>query len=428
METVSGTIDAQYASYDLLDDELQTARALTTKQCHNIQIGPAHGFNKDGEFCNFRLNVSGSDPSCHLPINKQMFHGVSMAEVTGLLPISEGGDADISWPSLWDKSMLQENNNLGGLHKASVALFTNMLSVQLRMREFIDFVEEMAESKNASLNCMPLSERDSQTLINEKVCDSSEWTPDCPESIGIYHCFMKKDGSSTREHRVFIVCSGGLRQACDEFLNLSMDLAHTNSSAEQLCESEEAWWLRSACSRMRAALIAHCARAFGLQVSEFDDAQSFESKQKLAKCCTETLFHDLKKTGANQITCFNKCVDSAKPRKGVVMKLAASEGFLIFQGNSRHSGVGQLFGGNFGSKNSGQVFPVSNELVKHASCNMYKDSDDNPCVVRSKASKPDPNVRYVKINETFLKTLEKMCWHRDYGVVELLPIVVGLFD
>jgi hypothetical protein len=54
--------------------------------------------------------------------------------------------------------------------------------------------------------------------------DSQHWTPEVPERIGIYHAYIRGFNRDIRTHRLFIVCSGGMARASDQFCNMVIDV------------------------------------------------------------------------------------------------------------------------------------------------------------------------------------------------------------
>lgn len=63
-----------------------------------------------------------------------------------------------------------------------------------------------------------------------------------PERIGIYHAYIRGFNRDVRTHRLFIVCTGGLSRACDEFSNLVIDIGR-NSTAQVPVRSGCSCWL-----------------------------------------------------------------------------------------------------------------------------------------------------------------------------------------
>ena len=118
--------------------------------------------------------------------------------------------------------------------------------------------------------------------------DSKPWTPEVPDRIGLYHAYIRGFNRDVRTHRLFIVCSGmngwnrirheltsetgGMSFASDAFCNLLIDVGH-RWTAKDVCESEEAWFLRKGGQRARCRLIKMLADEFGVNVTHMQDIQ-----------------------------------------------------------------------------------------------------------------------------------------------------------
>ena len=96
--------------------------------------------------------------------------------------------------------------------------------------------------------------------------DSKHWTPEVPERIGLYHAYIRGFNRDVRTHRLFIACSGGMARASDAFCNLVIDVGK-HWTANDVYESEEAWWLRKGCQRARGRLIKMLADAFEVKLN-----------------------------------------------------------------------------------------------------------------------------------------------------------------
>jgi len=46
----------------------------------------------------------------------------------------------------------------------------------------------------------------------------------------VYHSYIRGFNRDVRTHRLFIVCSGGLSRACDEFCNLVIDIGKLSTA------------------------------------------------------------------------------------------------------------------------------------------------------------------------------------------------------
>jgi hypothetical protein len=248
-----------------------------------------------------------------------------------------------------------------------------------------------------------------------RTIDSRDWSPEVPESIGLYHAYIRGYNRDVRAHKMFIVCSGGLEKACDEFCNLMIDVGD-KWSVQEVADSEEVWWLRKACQRGRCRLIKELANAFGLRVPTIQDIQAYH-KTSIAIPTTDTLEHDISAPGHDVVSVFNGCCDTTKPFNGILTRMHPAEGYWLFKGANRSGGG---FGSTFGDRKICGAFPVTQPRVDRAQSVTVPWS--SKCVVRG-AGKPE---RYMCFDEGYFKTLEKMQWDRNNGHVELMPIIVGI--
>jgi hypothetical protein len=445
----TGDVDTRYALRELKRDEMSTVQAIANVQHREMRVAPIHGFNTCGEFCGFRFTLPKDDDGSAIPIHQNMFHGTSLVQCL---------------PSKYHVHGINFHGDALELLKDVAACRRTLLDVLNRMRE--QCVSE------ASLDCMPVHHEaigavgtqqvhKMGAIHNTRSRDSTHWDPDLPVSVGIYHGFVRRFGHQAREHRVFIVCEGGCKRACDEFSNLTLDIAHTGLSATELCESEEVWWLRKACSRMRAKVIMAVADAFKLNIPVVADIHAFEDNVKIANCTVETLTHDITSLRNGNIALYNECVDPTTTRNGILLGVNPSEGYLLFKGPPKANSNASDYGSIFGSQSDCGIFPVQTRVhtcdhkndkndhdVPHTTTymqNVVRDYCDSEIFVHltetrtdgndamqhtqsTRASKQKPRKAriYQKIDEEFLRNLEQMQLNRDNGVVEIMPIVVAM--
>ena len=252
-----------------------------------------------------------------------------------------------------------------------------------------------------------------------RTVDCKVWSPEVPESIGIYHAYLRGYNRDVRAHKMFIGCSGGLEKASDAFCNLLIDVGR-KWTAREVAESEEVWWLRAACHRARCRLIKRLADAFGVRVQHIQDIRAHEPVP-MAIHCTDTVEHDLVHyPRADVVSVFNGCADTTRAFNGLLTRMHPGEGLWLFRGASRGGG----FGSTFGDRRICGAFPVSQPVVERAGSILAP--FDAGCVVRRRPP-PKPRPRPVMcFDEAYFRTLERMQWDRDNGHVELMPIVVGL--
>lgn len=153
----------------------------------------------------------------------------------------------------------------------------------------------------------------------------------------------------------------------------------------------------------------------GLTLLLKQDIQS-HAPAEMAVSTTDTLEHDFCKTD-KRVSVHNSCMDTTKNMNGILCNMHPSEGVWLFRGSYRNN----CFGSMFGDYGTCGIFPTSAPKIKRQESLAALDSN---CVVRLH-SKPTKE-HYMCFDESYFKVLENMQWNRDYGYVELMPIVVGL--
>ena len=229
----------QFAMHPLTNDERITSQSmLLAESSSRILVMPTHHINEMGDMMGFRFTCNAFAGGHCLPVVRTMFHGHTLVEC---------GQAD---EGLIMRLMSEPARN------------------RERMRAFLCAVEEACTP--ASLECVPenassLTQHGTLEATGLITVDSHAWTPEVPERIGIYHAYIRGFNRDVRTHRLFIVCSGGMARASDAFCNLVID-AGKNCTAQEVCDSQEAWWLRKGCQRARCRLIKLLADAFEIPV------------------------------------------------------------------------------------------------------------------------------------------------------------------
>ena len=172
-----------------------------------VMVMPTHHINEMGDMMGFRFSCNAYAAGNCLPVVRNMFHGHTLVECQQA-----------------DEALI-------------LSLMSNPDENRQRMRDFLLKVEN--ECVPASLDCVP--ENASATTQHGIVqaqglltVDSQHWTPELPERIGIYHAYIRGFNRDIRNHRLFIVCSGGMAKASDAFCNMVIDVGRSWSAQVRL--------------------------------------------------------------------------------------------------------------------------------------------------------------------------------------------------
>jgi len=384
-------LSAAFALHELTKDEATTCEAMLScdDRCRILAM-PTHHVSDYHDMMGFRFDCEPFLLGSHLPLVRTMFHGHTVVECQAR-------------------------------EEFILKLMSDLPAAREKMLNFLKGVDESCVP--ATLDCIPensssLTPSGSLSAQGLLSVDSKYWSPEVPDRIGIYHAYVRGFNRDARSHRLFISCSGGLSRASDAFCNLVID-AGRHWTAEDVCESEEAWWLRKGCQRSRCRLIKMLADEFDVRLNHIQDIQAYKSAP-MAIPTTDTVEHDISKIqvrGQTKIAVHNACVDTTRNINGIACLMHPSEGVWLFRGAPR----GNCFGSMFGDYLACGAFPTCSPKVTRPQSVWVQDSD---AVVRLK-SKP-AREPYMCFDESYFKMLESMQWNRDNGFVELIPIVVGL--
>jgi hypothetical protein len=104
-----------------------------------------------------------------------------------------------------------------------------------------------------------------QLYFAKHSCDRRVWDEQAPRKVGLYHAFVRPHTKDCIEHKLLIIISGSLAFLDEEFHRLWQD-CNTFTTCEQLLESEELQWIRSATLRNSNRVAARVADALGLSI------------------------------------------------------------------------------------------------------------------------------------------------------------------
>lgn len=394
-----------FSLHPVTNDETATLNAmLESDPTAKVMLMPTHHISHQGDVMGFRFDCGSDRSGDILPISRTMFFGHTASECL---------DDDT----------------------AIMRLIANPEENQRKMREFMEEIK--AEYNPPDMTCIP----DNAAVITQagfmhatdlRSVDCRQWTPELPDTVGLYHAYIRGFNRDVRVHKLFIVCSGGCPKAADKFCNLVIDVGRS-CTASEMAESEEAWWLRRTSQRARCRLIKLLADKFGVKVQYVDDvlaySQTRDCKQELlAVPTTDTVEYDISKRDTKTVSVHNLCVDTTRVTNGILCQMHPSEGYWLFRGAPRGTGMN---GAMFGSHHICGAFPTRSPHVPTASARKMNAVlvHEGKEIVRL-GSEGDQE-KFVKrhhtcFDEAFFKNLEKMQWNRDNGFVELIPIIVGM--
>jgi hypothetical protein len=220
------------------------------------------------------------------------------------------------------------------------------------------------------------------------IIDSEAWVPELsPDGfVGLYfrwHRGLMRLGRSESRLCMYVVCQSYLPLACAEFCDM-VHRVEDGCTAGYVSLSEEAQWLRTACGRNRARIIAEVCADMGLRVPTVTDycgGGGRAQQRPMALVATETLHHDLRfvrtkptmtptttstpTAGSQQgvVRVLNYCAETSSAVNGAVCTMAPWDSVWIFRGCAAEEG-GDLFGGQPRGRHRQMVLPTTTPCVR----------------------------------------------------------------
>jgi hypothetical protein len=69
-----------------------------------------------------------------------------------------------------------------------------------------------------SVYCLPFLK------IVDNLTFEQDWNPELPEYVGIFHAYTRGFNQDARQHKLFIITSGGCNMLCDQYFNMCLDV------------------------------------------------------------------------------------------------------------------------------------------------------------------------------------------------------------
>lgn len=404
----------RYAHAPLSRDEEDTvATILASDRNCDIVLAPTHHMDADGVLHGFRVAYPQHTAEISLPVNREMFFGHTLVEAGAA---SASMNADV------------------------MRLTANPGRCRELMAEFLAEVDAAATGAEAGLHCVPRNvdhweqghaPQVSAGMYNAegRSTDSAPWRPEVPVRIGIYHAFARGFSRDVREHKIFLSVTGGCTLAAENYYNLLLDLG-MQTDVDEIADSEETFWLQQASYRARCRLLHLLAVKFGLRTKTIADINAYD-EQQMVLATTDTVYNNITRLRSGHIAVFNECVDTTTSKNGVINAMHPSEGLWVYKGVPRSSGGASHMGFGFGDQRVCGIFPSGSFVVtgRHGARGAARStvcSQNSEVVVTYKCDAAGGRREFSWPDESFMQTLGDMGWDRNNGIVELIPIVVGV--
>jgi hypothetical protein len=270
-----------------------------------------------------------------------------------------------------------------------------------------------------------------ELVFTKHSCDRDVWDDQIPRKVGLYHAFVRPHTKDSIEHKLFIVLSGSLPFLDEEFHRLWQD-CNTFATCEQLLESEELQWFRSATLRNHNRVAASVSDALGLPVRCFIDTEDPTGQRRSAHPTTMTMKSDIDIDLATRRV---HLVDGGcflhKSYNGVLFEMHASEGFWLFTGPPDHASY-NTYGSIFNFHSDMTCFPTTT-LKYHekfpargtvVTTEHGGQASSDTIFERTDAAQ----VETLFPDENFMRKCEALGFNRNNAIVSLMPLLTYISE
>ena len=290
--------------------------------CQSLKVSPFCHVGDNSDVRGWVLDMSGETPASVTPLNCSLFDGVSIVE------------CDCTEAEALQRLTKPEQTRA----ELGMAIHSIMSQVTEDRRATWRRCRPTENGVPPSLYSAILGRDNKVTLCTTPdaipLMDSEPWMPELsPEGfIGLFHQWHPV----RKRLCLYMACQSYLPKACLEFADLVRDLGDSCTTWDVL-HSEEAQWLRQACARNRARLLAMGCEAMGLRYPCMLDYCNAEQGKRMAVVQIETLHHDiLMLPGKHQtVRLLNHCAGGHQ--ESIICSMAPWEGLWLFRGEKNAS-------------------------------------------------------------------------------------------
>jgi hypothetical protein len=399
---------AQYSIFPLTDNERGACdAALHLSQHTKIELLPNVHINERMELSGFHFEGAGCDMANVLPVPNSLFDCIVAYEVTT--------DTNELHASFNDR-VLHILLHMDDYRQKLAALIDDLKTHTTRVPSFACMVDDTEDEK---LN-------EDELIFTKLSCDRAVWDDQAPRKVGLYHAFVRPHTKDSIEHKLFIVVSGSLPFLDEEFHRLWQD-CNTIATCEQLLESEELQWFRSATLRNHNRVAARVADALGLPVRCFIDTEDPTGHRRSAHPITVTMKSDI---DIDLTTRRVHLVDGGcflhKSVNGILFEMHASEGLWLFCGPPDHASY-NCFGTIFNYHGDLKCFPTStlryHEKFPPRGTVVSSQHGDNQKKDTIYEQKDIIQVDTLFPDENFMRKCEALGFNRNNSIEHLMPLI-----
>jgi len=371
----------------------------------SVKLLPNHHIGADAQLHGFHFSCHVEDKASVLPVGVDMFNMVSMYEV---------GDGAADAPA-------------GAMNPHALGILNDVPRCQALLEAYIAALDANP-LRPARFDCIPEQTETEATshmqVMGFNCVDTRPWKPEISNRVGLYHTFTRSTSKDERRHKVFLVVSGCLSEAAEEFHNLWLD-SRDHIKCADLLRCEELNWLRSTTHRNHNRVASEVSALFGLPMRHVSDADDPTLSARMIFPTTSTYKTDLRHAddGARQRVryvdggCFADISNN-----GILFEMFGSEGFWLFQG-PRDFSDNYAYGSVFASTNEVPCMP-SATVRYHA---LHRPTNPHNTVLIAARRDGDagagPPTPFLFPDEKFFSVIQELGFNRNDGTLNLMPLV-----
>jgi len=388
-----------------------------------IKLMPNHHIDREGDLHGFYFSCMDSDPANVMPVGKTMCSTISMYECRA--PTEK---------TSFNPHALKIVNDLAHYTTLLEEYVEGIRADELEPAKF-DCIADVETGKRDADPQNPLFD-----VSFHRQVDQREWKNEIPSKIGIYHTFTRSNTKDEREHKVYIIISGYLQHAAEQFYNMWQDAADM-ATCRQIVDCEELQWLRDTTHRNHNRIASDVCRLFELDMVHVLDTDDCSLSRTMVYPTSSTSKNDMGRehtTGSRVVRVVDGGCFSDLGTNGIIFEMYSSEGFWLFQGPQDLSDY-NCYGSEFANTDHVPCFPTqtvcyhsrfANAPGQNNTVRVKKtctESIKHACVPEQTGDECETN-EFMFPDERFFKILESLGFNRNDGVLSLMPLVCYVTD
>jgi len=405
------SMDTRHAHNACSSAEIDSCCSVLRGSPHaSIKLLPTHHIGADAQLHGFHFACHVEDAARVLPVGADMCNMVSMYEC---------GDGPADAPA-------------GALNPHALNILNNVPHYEALLRRYIEELDANP-TRPARFDCIPeQGEAAGMQATGFNCVDTRPWKPEISNRVGLYHTFTRSSSKDERKHKVFLLVSGCLSEAAEEFHNLWLD-ARDHIRCEELLRCEELNWLRSTTHRNHNRVASEVSALFGLPMRHVADADDPTLQSRMLFPTTTTYKTDMRMSddSAHQhIRYVDGGCFSDLSNNGVLFEMFGSEGFWLFQGPRDYSD-NYAYGSIFASTDEVACMPTA--TVRYHSLHLPTNPHNTVAICARGPSPLEPleplepeaaaASSFLFPDEQFFNVIQELGFNRNDGTLNLMPLV-----